>query len=377
MRIGLFTHSTNRRGGVVHALALGRSLRAAGHDVRIVAADAKPDPEMLVVPSTGGGTLAETVGRRMADLRCFFRAPAAPRFDVWHAQDPITANALAALRRDGVLPGFARTVHHLDAWDDPRLRHWQDEGVRQADIVLSVSRHWQSRIEAAYAVAAPVVGNGVDPRHFRPAADRSDAALAARLGLPRDGAGPVFVALGGIEARKNAARVVEAFLRFRAHRPSARLVIAGGASLLDHGGERARVRALLADADAAASVLLPGPLPDAEIPALYRLADAVLQVSLAEGFGLCPLEAMACGRPVVLSAIAPFDEHVAPHEAVWSDPLDVRAIERALGEVVRPETARRLRALGPATAARFSWTTVARAHLPFYSTLLQRVVAHA
>ena len=378
MRIGLFTHSTNRRGGVVHALALGRSLRALGHDVRVVAPDTKVDREMLVVPSTSGATLAETVVRRIADVRAFFRRPGAPRFDVWHSQDPITANALAALRRDGVLCRFARTVHHLDTWDDPRLRHWQDEGVRQADLVFSVSHYWQSLIEAAYDVAAPVVGNGVDLGRFRADPDGSDIALAARLGFRRGETGPVFAALGGIEARKNTARVVEAFLRFRADHPAARLVIAGGASLLDHSGERARVHALLDSSDAAASVTLLGPLPDAEIPALYRLADAVLQISRAEGFGLCPLEAMACGRPVVLSAIAPFNEHVAPHEAVWADPNDVGSIEQALRLAVRPEAARLLASSGPATAARFSWTAVADAHLPCYATLLQRkVAAHA
>ncbi len=378
MRIGLFTHSTNRRGGVVHALALGRSLRALGHDVRVVAPDTTSDAEILVVPSTSGDTLAETVARRIADLRAFFRRPGAPRFDIWHAQDPITANALAALKRDGLLGGFARTVHHLDIWDDARLRHWQDEGVRQADIVFSVSRHWQSLIEAAYDVAAPVVGNGVDPRRFRPDPDAPDLALATRLGLPRDESGPVFAALGGIEARKNTARVVEAFLRFRTDHPAARLVIAGGASLLDHRGERERVHALLSTCGAAASVTLLGPLPDADVPAFYRLADAVLQISRAEGFGLCPLEAMACGRPVVLSAIAPFNEHVAPHEAVWADPDDTVSIEHALRLAVRPATARRLASSGPATASRFSWTAVAEAHLPFYSTLLQHnVAAHA
>ena len=378
MRIGLFTHSTNRRGGVVHALALARFLRARGHDVRVVAPDTRDDPEILVVPSTSGATLAETVARRIADVRAFFRLRSAPRFDIWHAQDPITANALAGLRREGVLSRFARTVHHLDTWDDPRLRHWQDEGVRQADRVFSVSRHWQSRIEAAYDVAAPVVGNGVDLDRFRPDPDASDVALAARLGLQRGEAGPVFAAFGGVEARKNTARVVEAFLRFRIDHPTARLVIAGGASLLDHSGERARVQALREAGDAAAAVILLGPLPDAEVPALYRLADAVLQVSRAEGFGLCPLEAMACGRPVVLSAIAPFDEHVAPHEAVWADPGDIVSIENALRLAVQPGTARLLASSGPATASRFSWAAVAEAHLPFYAALLQQnVVAHA
>lgn len=377
MRIGLFAHSTNRRGGVVHALALGRSLRALGHDVHVVAPDTKVDREILVVPSTSGDTLAETVARRIADVRSFFRRPSAPRFDIWHAQDPITANALAALKRDCLLGGFARTVHHLDTWDDPRLRHWQDEGVRQADVVFSVSRHWKSLIEAAYDVAAPVVGNGVDLGRFRADPDGSDVALAARLGFQR-GVGPVFAALGGIEARKNTARVVEAFLRFQADHPGARLVIAGGASLLDHSGERARVRSLLDAHAAAGSVTLLGPLPDAEIAALYRLADAVLQISRAEGFGLCPLEAMACGRPVVVAAIAPFNEHIAPHEAVWADPDDTGSIEHALRLVVRPDAARLLASSGPETATRFSWTAVAGAHLPFYATLLQqKVAAHA
>ncbi|MGL1213324.1 glycosyltransferase, partial [Vibrio parahaemolyticus] len=87
------------------------------------------------------------------------------------------------------------------------------------------------------------------------------------------------------------------------------LVIAGGASLLDHSDYQQRFDAALAalavPADGPAPVIRTGPLAQPDMPALYRLADALAFWSLREGFGLAVLEAMASGVPAVVSRIAP------------------------------------------------------------------------
>ena len=113
----------------------------------------------------------------------------------------------------------------------------------------------------ASSAAAPCqVGNGVDRDRFSPMPDASDAVLRARLGLPADV--PVFLAVGGVEERKNTIRILEAFRDApRRGIPSCRLVIAGGASLLDHDAYQARFAEALAQSGLPdGAVIRTGPL---------------------------------------------------------------------------------------------------------------------
>ena len=160
-------------------------------------------------------------------------APENRRFDVWHAQDGISGNALATLKERGLIPGFARTVHHVDTFDDERLRTLQLRAIEAADHLFVVSRLWRDWLARELGREAWHVGNGVDTKRFSPLPDQTDDELRARLDLPPDA--PVFLAVGGIEERKNSIRLLQAFQTLRLQHPSARWVIAGGASLLDHG----------------------------------------------------------------------------------------------------------------------------------------------
>jgi glycosyltransferase-like protein len=213
----------------------------------------------------------------------------------------------------------------------------------------------------------------VDTSRYSPHADGSEAELAQRLGL---GTGPVFLSVGGIEARKNTTRILQAFAEIHRARPDARLVIAGGASLLDHHAYQAAFgRELTALGEGASAVSLLGPVADLDMPGLYRLASALVFASVKEGFGLCVLEAMASGTPVVVSRIAPFVDYLDPSEALWCDPADSSSIASAMRQSLRPDVANRLRAGGPVVAARFGWRDVAERHLPVYRRLREPVHA--
>jgi glycosyltransferase involved in cell wall biosynthesis len=231
---------------------------------------------------------------------------------------------------------------------------------------------WRDRLAQRYGRYATVVGNGVDAAHFMPGHESGD--LRLRLGLPP---GRVLLVIGGIEARKNTLNVLRAFQRLHARLPDVRLLIAGGATLLDHGAEQAAFVAALAEGSAADAVHLAGVIADADMPALYRLADALVYVSREEGFGLCPLEAMASGRPVVLSARPPFTEHFTDSDAVFTDPDDPTAIAAAMGLALDPFVAQTLGRRGPTTAARFRWSHVAAAHRPIYDTAPQQERSYA
>ncbi|MBS7541527.1 MSMEG_0565 family glycosyltransferase [Ancylobacter oerskovii] len=370
LRIAMLTHSTNPRGGVVHAMSLCEALAALGHRPVLFAPDAggagffrAPACEAVAFkagPAPAGMTAM--VEQRIADYVAHFESEGTEGFDLFHAHDGISGNALATLKQRGAIPGFLRTVHHIDTFTDPRLAALQERAIRAADGWFAVSHLWQTHLAETYGLAAALSGNGVDLARFRPQPDGGEGALRVRLGL---GDGPVLLAVGGIEARKNTLRILEAFLQLRALHPKAELVIAGGASLLDHGAYQEEFAARLAQAGGH-GIHVTGPLADADMPRLYRLADALVFASVKEGFGLCVLEAMASGLPVVVSRIAPFTGYLADDEAIWCDPQRPAAIADAMALALRPGARGAFVPRGFDVAARHDWARVAQAHLPLY-----------
>ncbi|MFM0364469.1 MSMEG_0565 family glycosyltransferase [Paraburkholderia sediminicola] len=380
LRIALLTHSVNPRGGVVHTLELATALTALGHDVTVVA-PALPGETLFRLPQcrvvyapitlSQAGTVAMVEARIHAFKQTLMEHDAWS-FDVLHAQDSISGNALAELRAQGLIRGFIRTVHHLDHFNDPRLTAWQRRAYEDAEQVLCVSDTWAREMRSTFGIAALAVPNGVDVTRFTPDDDVHDAQIRRRLGI--DG-GPIVLSVGGIEARKNTRALLEAFALVLRTLPGAQLVIVGGASLLDHDayarGVLKRAAELGLSIGPDESVVVTGPLEDAAMPALFRSADVLSMVSLREGFGLVVLEALASGTPVVASAIAPFTEYLDDTTCYWADPADVESIAAALlcalsGSGSRIDFDQAV----PALLARFSWAASARRHVDVYRQLL-------
>jgi glycosyltransferase-like protein len=377
MRVAMLAHSVNPRGGVVHAMSLSEALGDLGVEAVLHAPDAsgrgffrEPRCESVSFPvASPHEGFRERVAQRIEDYVSWFATSRHRDFDLYHAHDGISANALIELKRRGLIDGFVRTVHHIDDYADRRVAFWQHRSIAEADALLVVSDLWRRRVEAGFGREATVVGNGVDLTRFSALNDGREAALRNRYKL--DG-GAILLALGGVEARKNTAVTLQAFADLLTTYPDARLVIAGGATLLDHSAYQSAFReALAALGPAADRVHVMGPAPDADMPALYRLADAYLSPSLQEGFGLCVIEALASGRPVVASEIEPFTSYLQPNEAHWCDPSSPASVAAAMRAALGAGPA----AFGPATAARFPWSRVANKHLPIYERL--REPAHA
>jgi glycosyltransferase-like protein len=366
-RVALLAHSTNPRGGVVHAMSLADALNQQGVEAALHAPDAsrrgffrKTRGRAIAFPvDPPARGLAKMIEQRIADYVAWFGAREHRRFDVYHAHDGISANALLKLKRSGLIEGYARTVHHVDRFADPRVARWERQSIENADALFTVSAHWRDKLEAEYGRQATVVGNGVDLDRFDPRPDGREAGLRLTLGLA---GGPVILSLGGVEARKNTLRLLLAFHAVHARLPSARLLIAGGATLLDHGDYVSQFRAALAEAPRE-RVHVIGPVADADMPALYRLADIVAVPSFNEGFGLSVIEALATERPVVVSNIPPFTDYLAAAEAHWCDPNSPQSIADALLRALAAPPPSR------AIAERFRWSDVARRHLPVYQTL--------
>ena len=157
--------------------------------------------------------------------------------------------------------------------------------------------------------------------------------------------------VGNHKPHKNVARLVQALARLR-EKSSLRLLLAGPVepALLN-------VARTVGVAD---RIVFLGHVRDERLPALYRGAVAFVFPSLHEGFGLPPLEAMACGTPVVSSMTTSLPE-VVGDAAVAVDPLDVDSIATGIDRVAGDEQLRtELRSRGLVQAARFSWDETAR-----------------
>jgi glycosyltransferase involved in cell wall biosynthesis len=262
------------------------------------------------------------------------------------------------------------TVHDLSFMrvpecSDPRLRAYLlrvvPASVRRADVVLADSESTRRDVIELLGVDATrvqVVYAGVERRFRRISVPSTLEAVRRRYRLP-----PRFVlAVGTLQPRKNYERLVEAYARVR-QVPGAEtsLVIAGGAGWMYQGLFR-RVQEL----GLQGAVLFPGFVADEDLPALYSLAKLFVFPSLYEGFGLPPLEAMACGTPVVCSNVSSLPE-VVGNAALAVDPLDVAALTQALQRGLSDAGLRAtLVQRGLAQASRFTWSQAAARLLEVY-----------
>jgi len=193
---------------------------------------------------------------------------------------------------------------------------------------------------------------------FRRRQDGEVNELRTRLGITQD----FVLCVGTIEPRKNLRRVVEAFERLlRTTSLSPKLVIAGGQGwLMDDFTSDIRGKGLQD------VVCLTGYLEDQDLGALYSSCKAFVYPSLYEGFGLPPLEAMACGAPVICSRIPALIETVGT-SARLIDPYNVDDLAQAMFELLSDERVQEHYArLGIANVQNFSWEQTALRTLEVY-----------
>lgn len=275
------------------------------------------------------------------------------RLDIVHDPNgiaPFFGPAYGASRIVTLHDAFAFVTPHthnrLDNW---RYRVQLPYAARAATAVVTVSQC--SKRDLSHYLHIPdehihVIAEGVDTRFSPVADDRRREAVLARYGIKP----PYLLYVGGISARKNIVRLIEAAVLVRRRHPEIRLVLAGSKQWRTASIDRALARADLDD-----TVYCTGYVDDDDLPSLYSGAEVFVFPSLYEGFGLPVLEAMARGVPVATSARGSLAE-VAGDAAYVFDPTDVGAIRSAIERLLSdPAEAERLRAAGRARAATFSW----------------------
>jgi glycosyltransferase-like protein len=378
--VAMVTYSTKPRGGVVHMLALAEALARRSFPVEIIALGDETArfyrpvaaPCSFVPPPEPAPGLEARVFDAIDALEAGLMAREGSLPPVLHVQDCIAARAALRVRDAGAPVCVVRTVHHVDDFTTPALIECQRRSIVDPDRVLVVSPIWRQRLADEYGVEAGVVTNGVDIDRFR--AEAPPGVITALR--TRAGAADRFLVLtvGGIEPRKGTDHLFRALshLRRRWDRPPV-LAIIGGHSFQDHTPYRDRVVASMADLDLrfGRDVALLGTVPDDEMAAWYRAADAFAFPSVNEGFGLAVLEAMAAGLPVVVTRLPVFAEYLRfGVDALAVAPGDDEALADALDTVAHDDGVReKLGQVGPEVAARFSWDTTALQHITLYNAL--------
>ncbi len=266
------------------------------------------------------------------------------------------------------------TVHDLSFYLFPELFHplkrsYLQRAVRvtarRALRVIADSASTQADIVRILGVAqerVTVIPVGVG-EEMAPADPAAIQAFRRQHELPDH----FILFLGTLEPRKNIPLLLQAYALLLAREPNTpyRLVIAGG-----KGWYYDRIDAAASRLGLAGKVIYPGYVPQTDLPLWYNAADVFVYPSLYEGFGLPPLEAMACGAPVIVSNSSSLPE-VVGEAGVIVEPNDPQALAEAIRAVLGDEQRRcALRQAGLEQARRYTWANTARQTAQLYHQLL-------
>lgn len=293
-------------------------------------------------------------------------------FDIFHATN-YQAPALRSAR-------LVSTVHDINFVRFPEM---QSKGIRRfmrslppllerSRVVLADSRFTAEELLDVYRLAEEkvhVVYPGLNPVFLEaPTSEEMETALRAYCLQP-----PYLAYIGNLHPRKNLATLVEAFSLLRERGLRHKLAVIGGGGLGRlHSVEYHKLSRRVADLGLEDEVVFTGYVADERLKSLLVQADMLVFPSIYEGFGLPPLEAMACGVPVITSRRASLPEVVGDAALLLDDPLDAGEIadkvERLLGDrALRSSLVEK----GREQARRFTWKRTAREVREIYSQVME------
>ncbi|MEX0650154.1 MAG: glycosyltransferase family 1 protein [Candidatus Andersenbacteria bacterium] len=232
--------------------------------------------------------------------------------------------------------------------------------LRHAREVIFVTSHTRTEVgtlPVPQPQHATVIHEGVEDHFFDPVQQLQRQKVRSLIGTPD----PYLLYVGVWMSHKNIRRILEAFKNLILEYPDLKLVITGKpvpgyTNALQYSRE-------LSITD---RVIFPGYVPQELLPALYAEATCFVFPSLYEGFGLPPLEAAACGTPVVAANVSSLPE-VLGQAAEYVNPESVSSIEGGIRRLLKEDNMWQQRVTqGKAQAAMFSWEEAARKHLQLY-----------
>jgi len=238
-----------------------------------------------------------------------------------------------------------------------RLAHRQDE-------IIAVSQSTARDVRDFFRVPAKrltMIYNGLNHDRFSSGpGEEAKALVAERCGLRA----PFFLYIARLEhPAKNHVRLLEAFNRFKAGARSDWQLVLGGSDW--HGAEA--IHAFIRQSPFKRDIRCLGFVPEADLPDWYRAADVFVYPSLFEGFGLPPIEAMACGCPVISSSRGSLGEVVGDAAAIVI-PEDINSLQEQMTRLSTDHALReRLREAGLKRAQCFNWEKTSAATMNVYA----------
>jgi L-malate glycosyltransferase len=317
-----------------HVAAWAEAVIAAGHDAELAGRIVPHWPELdLPVPSHRLPAHLPPPLRGLHMSRELARVAAEYRPDVVHAHYLPEYGWMAARERLAPLVCSAWGSDVLGAGRVARVRSRQ--AIEAAALVLVDSAHLAREVHALAGreVRVEIVRWGLDLERFAPG-DSS----AARGVLGLDGDGPLVAGVRGLRPVYNPELLLEAFALVRRHRPKARLLLKHPLDSTPAFVGEAIERLGLTNA-----VTVLGNLPPERLPDVYRAADVVVSIPSSDSSPRSVWEALACGRPVVVSDLPWARDEMEPGSRALLVPLSADAVAEAIGRVLDDDAlARRL-----------------------------------
>lgn len=286
------------------------------------------------------------------------------KLDVFHAQYllPHHLRCRTVLTVHDVL--YERFPEFFTRADYYRNRIGVPWSCRRASHIITVSESSKNDLVSFYGLnpeRITVTYHGAD-ECYRPIDTERAKEYLRKYGVEED----FILYVGAIQPRKNLPRLLRAFAQLKLKRSLPhKLVIVGPKAWLSAEAFRS-----LADHSAKDDIIVTGYVPRPDLPYFYSAATVFVYVSIAEGFGLPVLEAMACGAPTITSLGSSLEE-IAGGAAVLVDPLDDVAIASSIESVVLdPSRRAKLRAQGLARSAQFSYRKMALQTQAVYRQLI-------
>lgn len=265
---------------------------------------------------------------------------------------------------------FIFTVHDLASFIHPeffpkkilfRANLLLEKGIKRAAKIIAVSEATKRDVIRLFGIDANkivVIHHGIDSQ-YKPIEDKKDAMnILKKYGI----SDKYILYVGRIQARKNISRLIRAFQLLKQKRTLEHKLVLVGKMVWESKDIFKEIDKL----DIQEDVILTNHASYSDLPYFYNNADVFIYPSLFEGFGLPPLEAMACGTPVIVSNVTAIPEIVGD-AALFVDPYDISSIAEGIDRLVSSDNLKKdLIKKGFQRAKQFSWKETAKNTLSLY-----------